>query len=403
MNVPTLRFKEFEGEWINQKLKAVAEVYDGTHQTPKYKQHGVKFLSVENIKDLKTKKFISEEDFEKEFKIRPEYNDILMTRIGDIGTPNIIRDYEKYAYYVSLALIKVHEVNSEYLFHFIGSEKFQKQLHKRTLHVAFPKKINMGEIGECYISLPLNEGEQKKIASFFNVLNEKVQLQQEKIDLLQEQKKSYMQKIFKQEIRFKDNDKEFPKWRNLQLKNCVFPLKGNSFNNEIDLTVPVLTISAKRGFINQKERFSEVIAGNSLKKYTEVHKQDLSYNKGNSKTAKYGCVFIQKDYETALVPNVYKSFRANNQVEPLFLEYLFATKLIDRQLRQIITSTARMDGLLNVSDEDFYNMTIDLPILEEQKKITNFLYKLDEKIQIEQQKLEALQKEKKGFIKKMFI
>lgn len=291
------------------------------------------------------------------------------------------------------------KINFKYLYFYL--EKSYEKLRKMA-NSGGQDNLSMALVKELEISYP-SLSEQEKIASFFEILDKKIQLQEQKINLLQEQKKGYMLKIFKQEVRFKDNDKEFPKWRNLQLGNCVSPLKGNSFNNKIDLTVPVLTISAKRGFVNQKERFSEVIAGNSLKKYTEVHKQDLSYNKGNSKTSKYGCVFVQRDYETALVPNVYKSFRANNEVEPLFLEYLFATKLIDRQLRKIITSTARMDGLLNVSDEDFYNMTIDLPILEEQKKIAHFLYKLDEKVQIEQQKLEALQKEKKGFIKKMFI
>ena len=67
------------------------QIYDGTHQTPNYIDDGIKFVSVENINNLdKTNKYISREDYEKDFKIKPEINDILMTRIGDIGTPAII-------------------------------------------------------------------------------------------------------------------------------------------------------------------------------------------------------------------------------------------------------------------------------------------------------------------------
>lgn len=84
----------------------IACIYDGTHQTPNYVDKGIMFLSVENIKTLKSNKFISEKAFEKEFKNRPEKNDILMTRIGDIGTANVVIEDSPIAYYVSLALIK---------------------------------------------------------------------------------------------------------------------------------------------------------------------------------------------------------------------------------------------------------------------------------------------------------
>src|SRR5699024_12032904 len=76
----------------------------------KYTSEGIKFLSVENIKTLNSNKFISKEAFEKEFKIRPEFGDVLMTRIGDVGTPNVVETNEYLAYYVSLALLKHHRI-----------------------------------------------------------------------------------------------------------------------------------------------------------------------------------------------------------------------------------------------------------------------------------------------------
>lgn len=89
--VPEIRLDGFDAEWEIRKLSEVSEVYDGTHQTPNYTESGVKFLSVENISTLESEKYISEEDFEKDFKVFPEFGDVLMTRIGSIGVPNIVK------------------------------------------------------------------------------------------------------------------------------------------------------------------------------------------------------------------------------------------------------------------------------------------------------------------------
>ncbi|MGJ5710884.1 restriction endonuclease subunit S [Staphylococcus equorum] len=187
-------------------------------------------------------------------------------------------------------------------------------------------------------------------------------------------------------------------WKKKRLKDIVEPLKGNSGENK---NLPVLTISAKKGWLNQKERFSQVIAGNSLSKYNELKKGDLSYNKGNSKVALYGIVY-KLGFDNALVPNVYKSFRPKPNNVSDFLEKYFHTKILDRQLRRVITSTARMDGLLNISDYDFYNMSLNIPVNNEQKKIGDFFSKLDQQIELEEQKLAKLEEQKKGYMQKVF-
>src|SRR5699024_2507137 len=180
--------------------------------------------------------------------------------------------------------------------------------------------------------------------------------------------------------------------------NIVDSLKGNSNDNE---ELPVLTISAKKGWLNQKERFSQVIAGNSLSKYNELKKGDLSYNKGNSKVALYSIVY-KLNFDRALVPNVYKSFRPKSNYESDFIEKYFHTKILDKQLRKLITSTARMDGLLNISDNDFYSILINIPTKKEQQKIGEFFSKLDRQIELEEQKLAKLEEQKKGYMQKIF-
>ena len=98
-------------------LNLICQIYDGTHSTPDYKSSGVKFVSVENINNLyETNKFISESDFEK-YKIKPQRNDILMTRIGSIGICSVINRDEPLAFYVSLALLRpnTNVINSKFL------------------------------------------------------------------------------------------------------------------------------------------------------------------------------------------------------------------------------------------------------------------------------------------------
>jgi len=90
MNTPNIRFKGFSDAWEQRKLGDVVGVYDGTHQTPNYQNSGVMFVSVEDIQTLSSEKYISEEDYKRNYSVVPEQGDILMTRIGDIGTANIV-------------------------------------------------------------------------------------------------------------------------------------------------------------------------------------------------------------------------------------------------------------------------------------------------------------------------
>lgn len=194
--VPELRFAGFAGDWEERKLSEIVDIYDGTHQTPIYTDSGVKFVSVENISNLETKKYISQEAYNKEYaKKQAQKGDVLMTRIGDIGTSRVIETEEPLAYYVTLALLKPKKIECNFLSWLISSPEVQRNIWKRTLHIAFPKKINLGEINQVEVMLPKNE-EQEKIGSFFKQLDNTIALHQRKLDLLKEQKKGYLQKMF---------------------------------------------------------------------------------------------------------------------------------------------------------------------------------------------------------------
>lgn len=198
-----LRFKGDDGQdfpdWEEKSLGDLAQIYDGTHMTPDYKKSGIPFYSVEHItnNNFKDTKFISHDVFERENKrVKLEKGDILMTKIGDIGTPKYIDWDVEASFYVSLALIKQsNKVNSLYLTHFIRTSFFQKELHERIIHVAFPKKINLGEISNCMVYLPC-EKEQTKIANFLTALDDKISHNQTRLNAVKQYKQGLLQQLF---------------------------------------------------------------------------------------------------------------------------------------------------------------------------------------------------------------
>lgn len=196
-------------------------------------------------------------------------------------------------------------------------------------------------------------------------------------------------------IRFKGFEED---WEKLKLKSCVDRIKGN--DGRMDL--PTLTISASNGWMSQKERFSSNIAGKEQKNYTLLKKGELAYNHGNSRLAPYGTVFELKNYKEALVPRVYHSFKTKFMIKADFLEYLFHSKKIDQELRKLITSGARMDGLLNISYDSFTSITVKAPNTSEQQKIGGLFAKLDRLLDLQQQKLDQLELLKKALLQKLF-
>ena len=195
-NIPEIRFKGFTDPWEQRKLGDIVGIYDGVHQTPNYQNSGVMFLSVENIATLKSSKFISEEDFKRNYKIFPQENDILMTRIGDVGTTNVVTDNSLKAYYVSLALLKYKSTDPYFLSNAIQSDYVQKGLANRTLKTAIPMKINKDEIGKVSVMLPLSATEQQQIGTYFRNLDNLITLHQRELEKLQNIKKSMLEKMF---------------------------------------------------------------------------------------------------------------------------------------------------------------------------------------------------------------
>ncbi|MCE5495892.1 restriction endonuclease subunit S [Staphylococcus pseudintermedius] len=395
-NVPELRFSEFDGVWENSKLGTVANVYDGTHQTPKYTIEGIKFLSVENIKTLNSNKFISKEAFEKEFKIRPEFGDVLMTRIGDVGTPNVIETNEDLAYYVSLALLKPKKLNSYFLESLIRSQTVQNELWRKTLHIAFPKKINKNEIAKVEINYP-EQMEQQKIGEFFSKLDRQIELEEQKLEKLEEQKKGYMQKIFSKELRFKDeNGNNYPEWEEKKLKELIDVRDGTHESPKPSKEGYLLVTS--KNLKNSKLDLSESYFISkedyeSINQRSKVEIGDILFGMIGT----IGNPILLEECDFA-IKNV-ALLKTHDLLEKYYiLNFLKSSNISKQFYRMNAGGTQKFIALSTIRD-----LNIDMPSSEEAIKIGNFFNKVDNLIENQSNKLELLKERKKGFLQKMFI
>lgn len=394
-NVPELRFSEFDGVWENSKLGTVANVYDGTHQTPKYTIEGIKFLSVENIKTLNSNKFISKEAFEKEFKIRPELGDVLMTRIGDVGTPNVIETNEDLAYYVSLALLKPKKLNSYFLESLIRSQTVQNELWRKTLHIAFPKKINKNEIAKVEINYP-EQMEQQKIGEFFSKLDRQIELEEQKLEKLEEQKKGYMQQIFSQKLRFKDEiGNNYPNWEIEKLGDLINEVNERTIsNNQYELLS-----STKNGLLSQEEYFKKQIGSKDSTGYKILRLNQLVLSPQN---LWLGNINFNQRFDIGIVSPSYRIYNLSHHFDINFAKYLLKSPRYIYEYAQASEQGASVVRR-NLNLDLFYSIIISLPSIKEQRKIGSFLNKLDKLIEKQSDKIELLKERKKGFLQKMFV
>lgn len=151
----------------------------------------------------------------------------------------------------------------------------------------------------------------------------------------------------------------------------------------------------------QSDKYSRDNAGQSLKKYTLLKKGELAYNHGASKAKQFGCCYELLE-EEARIPYVYHCFKVQDtEYTPYVALELNNTKM-DKQLKRLVSSSVRMDGLLNISYDEYMSVVIYLPAYAEQKHIADFLEKLDMRIAKQEQLIEALKKYKRGLLRNVF-
>ena len=163
----------------------------------------------------------------------------------------------------------------------------------------------------------------------------------------------------------------------------------------------MLTISSLGGFVRQDEKYSRFMAGKSVENYILLRQGEFAYNKGNSKTYEFGCIFDLESFETGLVPHVYVCFKLKPGLSHRYFKYLFEADYLKPQLGQLVNTGVRNNGLLNIKPSEFMNIKVPVPTLPEQEHIANVLHTASKQITSLEQKLACLKQEKKALMQKL--
>ena len=166
----------------------------------------------------------------------------------------------------------------------------------------------------------------------------------------------------------------------------------------------LMSVTSGVGLIPQAEKFGREIAGDSYKNYIVIRKYDFAYNKSATKQFPEGYISMLGEYDIAAVPNsIFTCFRiTDNESYPPFFDYLWHNNYHGHWLRKYIEMGARVHGALSVDTKHLWSMPLALPGFKEQQKIADCLSSIDKLIEAESRKLKALEKYKKGLMKKLF-
>lgn len=401
--VPKLRFKEFSDEWEERKLEEyypfIRNGFVGV-ATPYYCENGIKYLQSNNIHDGKINekilKYITREFHEKNKKNELKEDDILMVQSGHAGECAVVgKKYAGSNCHALIILSSNKKSNSYFTSFYLNSVKGQKSLFSLLTGNTITH-ILASDIKKHKLFFPSFQ-EQEKIANFLSSIDEKISLTEEKLELFREYKKGAMQKIFSQELRFKDSEgNDYPEWEERKLGE-ISEVKDGTHDSPkyVSNGFPLVTSkNVKNGKIDLNEvNYISKEDFDIINKRSKVSKGDILM--GMIGTIGNLAIVDREDFaikNVALIKE--KSDLKNN-----FLIYLLQSCVFYKKIALLNEGgTQKFISLGNIR-----NLLFFIPTLEEQQKIADFLSSIDSKIESIEKKLEGLKEFKRGLLQQMFV
>ncbi len=405
-NAPQIRISRFTKEWNNALLSYYLETSKTKNFDESFKKEDVLSVSgdagVVNQMEYQGKSFagasltnygvVSTDDVVyTKSPLRYQPYGIIKTNIGKPGIVSAL-----YAVYHPKDTVYAPFVQTYF--------NLDKRLNGYLLPVVSKGAKNTINVGDDAVLLGTvcfpEYDEQQAVTNIFSNLEKLIVQSKSKLEKLHALKASMLEKMFPKggadvpEVRFKGFDKP---WRTIFLKDIASEIIRTDKTSK----APIMMITAANGFIDQSDRYSFNNAGQSLAKYIVLKKGELAYNHGASKLRPYGSCFAL-EVDEARIPYVYHCFTISEH-NPYFVSRVLNNKETEKQLRKLVTSGARMDGLLNISYEEYTTVTIQLPERDEQDRIAEYFENIENLIVLCQQELDKLQSVKKALLEKMFV
>ena len=383
--------------WELVQFDKVCDIRDGTHDSPKYIENGVPFITSKHLTDngidFTETNYISEEnhiEFSKRSKV--DNGDILFGMIGTIGKPVIVNtDFEFSIKNVALLKLSSNELLSNiYVLNLLKSNIIINQFLKLS-NGGVQSFIALGMIRKLKIPLPPIE-EQKKIADILSTVDKKIAFVEENINATEELKKALMQKLLTEGIghtEFKDSELgRIPEsWEVVQQSEVAIFYNGRAYKlSEWEgVGTPVIRLQNLTG--TGTEYYYSTL---QLPEHQYCINGDLLY----MWSATFGPVWW-KGEKAIYHYHIWKITTEENKLDRNFLFYLL-DQITVRMKKQSHGST-----MIHVTKGGMEKLKIQLPPLEEQKQIAEILSTVDKKIENLKEKKQSFEELKKGLMQKL--
>lgn len=369
-NTPELRFPEFSENWESKEFKDIIKVNSGKDykhlDIGKYPVYGTGGYML-SVSDYLYK------------------NDAIgIGRKGTINKPYLLAGpfwtVDTLFYCTPLA-----NNNLSFLLNLFRKINWKK--YDESTGVPSLSKMTISKI-KCKVPII---SEQEKIGNFFSKLDRQIELEEKKLELLEQQKRGYMQKIFSQELRFKDeNNNNYPEWKIKKLEEISEFQNGKAHENFVSDTGKFILVNSK--FISTESKVKKYVD----KQLTPLRINDIAIVMSDVPNGKAlaKCYLIENDNTFTLNQRIGRIFNIEGNSRFLFTQ-------INRN-KQLLKYDSGV-GQTNLKKSEIIGIKIYWPNKREQDKIGDFFINLDSIIEKQSTKVELLKQRKKGLLQKMFV
>ena len=410
MTNPVTRFKQNDGKnfpnWDIKLLGEVAKIKGGSSFPLRLQNEETKEIPFFKVSDMNnpvntvflflSNKYISRKTAEKEKYSYFNSDGIVLAKVGAA----LLLDRKRIAkapFLIDNNLISIfpkESIDLQYLYYWTLRIRFSSLSQTGAL-----PSISTNQIEKLFVGIP-TKLEQQKIASFFSTLDQKIELNERKLEALEKLKKGLMQKIFSQAIRFKAKDgHDFDDWKTFKIDDVAFIRGGGtpSTKNEYYWNGNIQWMTPTE--INSK------YVHKSLRTITK-----LGLDNSSAKLLPKGAILLTtratigacsiNNFDGDVCTNQgFQSLICKQNIIPEFLYYSISNPVFQKEMQK----NASGSTFLEISSTTLKKLTLQVPSIEEQESISTFLSVFDEKIDLIKTKICALKQLKQGFMQQMFV
>ncbi|MFP3765790.1 restriction endonuclease subunit S [Prevotella intermedia] len=388
LNVPNLRFPEFEGEWQEKRLSDIADLSKGIGISKDqlsadgepcilYGELYTKYKS-ETIKEV-----ISKTNIDNTKLVKSKANDVIIPCSGEtaeeIATARCVLK-DDILLGGDLNIIRLHGYDGSFMsYQLNGKRKYDIAKVAQGVSVVHLYGEHLKNIKTINPSL----NEQKKIANLLSLLDERISTQNKIIEDLKKLRSAIIEREYTFKVQTHSHIGDF--------------IEQNSNRNKDNIIQNVLSVSNRQGFIRQREQFEDrSIASDDTSNYKIVARNDFAFNPARINV---GSIARLTTFEKGIVSPMYICFHTKNSILPEYLSFYFETKQFFSEIQKRLEGSVRQC----LSYEGLCNIPFFPPVIEDQRRIGKRLFTLVQKFNLEMTFLEMLQKQKTYLLRQMFI